>query len=87
MDLPESYFPVRVCPHIGEGERHRFMFAECGSHENVNITVNDDEESIKFWPQKSQDGVENLSQNIPTLPLFANPLNGKIIYKISILRV
>ncbi|BFY97878.1 hypothetical protein BsWGS_00918 [Bradybaena similaris] len=77
MDLPESYFPVRVCPHIGEGERHRFMFAECGSHENVNITVNDDEESIKFWPQKSQDGVENLSQNIPTLPLFANPLNDQ----------
>uniref|UniRef100_A0A0B7AIB2 Uncharacterized protein n=1 Tax=Arion vulgaris TaxID=1028688 RepID=A0A0B7AIB2_9EUPU len=74
MEIPEHYFPVRVCPHIGEDERHRFMFADCGSYENVNLKVNDTDESITFLPQRGQESVKNLARNIPSIPLFTAPL-------------
>ncbi|XP_059140859.1 TATA box-binding protein-associated factor RNA polymerase I subunit C-like isoform X2 [Physella acuta] len=74
MELPNHYLPVHACQHAGLKLNHRFMFAEYGSYKNVDTTVDDEAQQVTMCPQKGQGSLANLSDVVPTLPLFEHPL-------------
>ncbi|CAL1525985.1 unnamed protein product, partial [Lymnaea stagnalis] len=78
IELPQHYFPVPVCPHVGPGP-NRLMFADYGSYQNINVKINaeDSGEKISFLPQKGQGFLQNFHSLLPSLPLFDRPLQGE----------
>ncbi|XP_055879037.1 uncharacterized protein LOC106075758 [Biomphalaria glabrata] len=76
MELPRHYLPARTCPHVGIDLYQRLLFADYGSYQNVNVSVDvvDTKEIITSWPQRGQKSIQDLNKILPTLPLFDQPL-------------
>ncbi|KAH9520113.1 hypothetical protein Btru_060015 [Bulinus truncatus] len=79
MDLPKHYLPTRTCPHVGVHPYQRFLFADYGSYENLNVTVEIDgsREFVSCWPQKGNKTIKDLTKLLPSLPLFEKPLQDE----------
>ncbi|RUS91924.1 hypothetical protein EGW08_000326, partial [Elysia chlorotica] len=85
----DQYFPVNPCPYaVNVGRSHgRLTFAEYGAYQNVNLSCDEAETDIQFWPQKGQMSTVGLSAALPTIPLSDKPLESQWISRDRILGV
>lgn len=76
MDLPQYYFPVRLCPHLGENGKKKMAFTDYGSCSNVNENDIVCDGPVKCIPQKAHGCLGGLDNVLPMLPIAEN-LNMK----------